>query len=372
MTSISPNVERSDALLIVTIDAERKYIELLVGVWLQKGYRTYSIWGDELLFCWPPSAWDEVKGLQDVDITLCTPIKLGGQIIGRIVLTGAAKNSVNQEFLDVEMSTICTYITMKTNFEQAARELVAQTQIKTEIDMAARIQQRLLPEKLPHIRGLDLYAHSRVAEQVGGEFYDFFVAQDHLVVAVGDVSGKGLPAALFMLMVRIALRTAAHALSISDPRDILVCANENLYDDFTERGVLATIFMGSYDADTRQLTYSNSAHSPVIYCPKDGQIRLLVPDTVPIGVLPTGTSLRQTIPFASGDLLVIGTDGVSECLNPEGEMFGNERLLKAVEALAHFPANQLGNKLFETIRLFVEDAFQADDQTFVIIKGMTP
>ncbi len=362
--------EGTDTFIMEAIRTNYEFISLRAEEWMRSGYRTYSIWGDELLFCWPPSAWDEVKKLQDADVTLFTHFKLGEQIIGRAVLTGGTKDLQAQELVAAEINLISVYLTLKTKFEYVARKLVAQAQLKTEIDMAAQIQQQFLPEQLPGVCGLDLYAHSCAARHVGGDFYDFFFSRNCLIFNVGDISGKGLPAALFMLMARVVLRTAAHALSTSDPKDILVCANENLYNDFTRIGILATIFVGNYDADTRQLTYSNGAHSPIIYYPQGGQARFLEADTPPLGVFPVCTSLNHTIPFEPGDLLVIGTDGLNECLNLQGEMFGNERLLKVVEDLARLPANQLGNKLFEAITLFAEGAHQADDQTLVVIKGV--
>ena len=361
--------ESKDAPLISTVRVNREHIAAMAQEWLRKGYSMFGIWGSSLLYCWPASAWDEMKTLKDEDVTLSASLKQGEEVIGRTVLLGGTATPTMQALLDAEVNTISMYLTMRTSFEQAARELVAQAQLKTEIDVVASIQQHLLLENLPQVPGLQIYAHSHPAQQVGGDFYDFFFSQGRMLFVVGDISGKGLPAALFMVMARIVLRTAARALSTSDPKDILLCANENLYDDFTDIGQLATVFVGSYDAVRREITYINAAHSPVIYCPKGGRARFLEADMMPLGVVPISTCQSQTLPLQAGDLLVIGSDGLNECRNVDGEMFGNERLLLAVEALAHFPADHLGNELFGTIALFSEGASQSDDQTLVVVKG---
>lgn len=361
--------ESKDASLRASVRVNREHITVTAEEWLRKGYRMYGIWGSSLLYCWPASAWDEMKGLSETDITISVPIELGEQVIGKTVLVGGTKDPVMQSLLYAQMNLVSQYLTMKTNFEQAAQELVAQAQLKAEIDVVANVQQHLLPESLPHVPGVDIFAYSRPAQQVGGDFYDFFFAQDRIVFVVGDISGKGLPAALFMVMARIVLRTAARMLSTCDPKDILLCANENLYDDFTYTGQLATVFVGCYDPIRRELTYVNAAHSPVIYYPKGGRARFLAADMIPLGVVSTTTCPSHTIPFQPGDLLIVGSDGLNECLNVDGERFGDERLLLAVRAVAHLPAGQIGKELFSTIGLFAEGASQSDDQTLVVVKG---
>jgi sigma-B regulation protein RsbU (phosphoserine phosphatase) len=260
---------------------------------------------------------------------------------------------------------------METRFEQAAIELIAQARLKTEIDMAARIQSHLLPQQIPQVHGLDIYAHSRPAEHVGGDFYDFSAYKDHpLVFAIGDVSGKGLPAALLMAMTRIVLHTAARSIPTVDPKAILIRVNEDLYEDFSEVGMFATVFIGSYNASSAQLIYANAGHSPIIYCPKGGPAVLLKADTLVLGVLPTSTCTNHVLPFRTNDVLVAGTNGLHESFNATGEIFGYERLLKAVETLAHLPSGLMASELLKTIRQFTRGYMQSDDQTFLIIKGV--
>jgi sigma-B regulation protein RsbU (phosphoserine phosphatase) len=239
------------------------------------------------------------------------------------------------------------------------------------MDMAAKIQLQLLPQQFPHINGLDIYAHSYPAEQVGGDFYDFSAYKDRpFVFAIGDVSGKGLPAALFMTMTRTVLHTTARSLPSIDPKAILTRVNEDLYEDFSEVGMFATAFAGCYDSHSARLSYANAGHSPIIYCPAGGPAILLEADAPMLGILPTSTCTNHVLPFRTNDILVAATDGLNESFNADGEMFGYERLLKTVETLAHLPSKQIGNELLKAINQFTRGYVQSDDQTFIIIKGV--
>ncbi|SRR5579884_106247 len=151
---------------------------------------------------------------------------------------------------------------------------------------------------------------------------------------------------------------------------ILRCISEELYEDFTEVGMFVTVFVGCYDARTAQLRYANAGHSPVIYCSNRGAATLLAADASVLGVLPTSTCTNQVLPFHEGDILLVGTDGLNESFNAQGEMFGYEHLLQTVEMLAHLPARELGRELLRTIAQFTQGYQQSDDQTFIVLKGM--
>lgn len=254
------------------------------------------------------------------------------------------------------------------------QEQVQQARDHVEMDLARRVQTGLLPQTLPEVPGLEIFAGSRTALHVGGDFYDFLPltdprdGSDRLWIAVGDASGKGIPAALVIAMVRTELRCTAQLLPDSTPRTLVAQANAHTYDDFTEIGMLVTLFAGSYEPHTRQLTFSNAGHSPVIYCPLNGSARLLEADGAPLGVLPMSYAENQHILLAPGDTLVIATDGFSEALHSSGEMFGSERLLRLVEASSGLSAEQIGLSLFDVINRFSGGHAQ-DDQTLVVIKG---
>jgi sigma-B regulation protein RsbU (phosphoserine phosphatase) len=249
------------------------------------------------------------------------------------------------------------------------------------MELAQRVQLRLLPQEIPRIAGLDVHARSRPALQVGGDFYDFITDGRHFTFTVGDVSGKGMPAALLMAMTRTALRSKSRFMTKASPAAIMERANVDLYDDFTEVGMFATTFVGQYLAQERRMIYANAGHSPVMYCPAGGPVRLLEADGPALGVLPTSLCETQSLALGPGDLLIVATDGLNEANSPDGELFGYDRLLGLVEALADRPAAEIATGLYAAVEQHGSGqspepgatfpaAHQDDDQTLVVIKGV--
>ena len=249
------------------------------------------------------------------------------------------------------------------------QETVEQAKLKAELALAARIQLQLLPQKLPRVAGLDISATCIPALDVGGDFFDFIGQPDGaFTFVVGDVSGKGVSAALLMAMTRTVIRSEAKFRPTMLPGKILGQANAHLYDDFTDVGMFATVFLGYFDPATQLLTYTNAGHSPVIYCPSRGKAALLKAKDLPLGTIPVNFSENMQLKFRPGDLLVVATDGLNEAQNVDKEIFGYDRLLKLVEATAHKSAKEIEAVLFEAINEFGVNCPQDDDQTLVVIK----
>lgn len=251
------------------------------------------------------------------------------------------------------------------------QETISQTRLQTEMKLAWDVQVRLLPQRPPVVKGLDIFARSRPASLVGGDFYDFITHPTRpFIFTVGDVTGKGMSAALLMTMTRTAIRSKATFMPRPSPVVLMNRSNEDLYDDFTEIGMFATVFLGQYEPEYRQILYSNAGHSPVIYRPANGPTRMLKADGPPMGGLPINLSGQQSIPFVPGDLLVVATDGFSEARDPGGQMFGYERLLRLVDEYAELSAAEIASALFNAVQRFTMNRPQEDDQTLVVIKGV--
>jgi phosphoserine phosphatase RsbU/P len=247
---------------------------------------------------------------------------------------------------------------------------LAQTRLQTEMELAHCVQSNLLPQRPPIIAGLDLWAGSRPASEVGGDFYDFIAKPGRpFTFTVGDISGKGMPAALLMAMTRAVTRNTSNGTPAPTPEMVIGFANQDMYDDFNDVSMFATIFVGQYDAGRHQLLYANAGHSPVIYCPAGGRAYLLEADGTALGIFPESLSQDQTLHFDPGDLLIVGTDGLNEARNGHDEMFGYDRLVDLVESLAGLPAQEIGNHLYSTVQDFSGAHPQDDDQTLVVIKG---
>lgn len=250
-------------------------------------------------------------------------------------------------------------------------ESIEQSKLQVEADLAQKVQLRLLPKTFPDVAGIDLWAGSEPASQVGGDFYAFVSNPGRpFTFCVGDVSGKGMPAALLMAMSRTVMHTKTNVSPTPSPAVILDECNSELYDDFTEVSMFATAFVGQLHKDNRYLMYANAGHSPVVFCPFDGPAVLLEADGTALGVLPTSLAEDQSIEFRKGDVLVVATDGFSEASNHDDEFFGYDRLLKVIKMLSKKNAKGIFDGLYHTINNFSAGRPQDDDQTMVVLKGV--
>ncbi len=258
------------------------------------------------------------------------------------------------------------------------QDRIAQVRLETEMALARRVQMNLLPKAPPALPGLGLFASTRPASHVGGDYFDFIAGPGgSTTILVGDVSGKGLSAALVMAMTRTILRSVvAHARRTSDlasspgPAALLSLVNDEMYDDLTELSMFATVFAIQHHPDSRRLVYANAGHSPVIYKPAGGPAGLLEADSPPVGVLRTIECEDRILELGPGDILVAATDGFNEARDCDDRLFGIERLIAYVEANAHLPAVSLGQTLFAAVEAHCDGAMQEDDQTLVIAKGV--
>ena len=248
-------------------------------------------------------------------------------------------------------------------------EVLEENRLRTEMEVAFEVQNQLLPEQPPYIAGLDIYAYSRPAMHVGGDFYDFHIREDgSLIFTVGDVSGKGMSSALMMGSTRQILNSKARDETIKTPRDLLSSALGDLYEDFMRVQMFATVFAGFYDPHTQQLIYANAGHSPIIYCAANGSAQFLEADSPPLGVLSTSLALNHKLQMFPGDCLMVATDGLSEAQNENEQQFGNDRLLDSMRRAYRDGAAHIAKLLFKDIDGFSLGAPQTDDQTLVIFK----
>ncbi len=250
------------------------------------------------------------------------------------------------------------------------RDNLRQAKLETELQMAAGIQARLLPQVMPRVAGLDIAGRSRPAQQVGGDFYDLARRGDQLFVFAGDVSGKGMSAALLMSIAHTVINNAMRFMPAPTAKTLMARINEDLYDDFTDVGMFATAFVGCFDPSSRAFTYANGGHSPVIYRPAGGPAHLLMADGTAVGVLPLSLCEEQCLLLGPGDLLVIATDGLCEAVDAGGRMFGYDRLLGLVDRLTEEPASLVVSAMLEAVERFAAGCPQADDQTLVVLKGV--
>jgi sigma-B regulation protein RsbU (phosphoserine phosphatase) len=252
-----------------------------------------------------------------------------------------------------------------------AAEAAQRASINRELEIAREVQERLLPQQIPAVPGITLAGTCRPAQAVGGDYYDVIeLGERRFGLAVGDVSGKGISAALLMASLRACLRTMT-VIGQSDLAKLMERLNGLVYES-SATNRYATFFFAIFDAATRELCYVNAGHNPplVIRASTDestGPVRLEAGGPV-IGLLPNATYNEQSITFESGDLLLAYTDGISEAMNESDEEWGEERLIRAAQSVHGCCAEQVLTAIFTAAREFTGNTPQHDDMTLLVLK----
>jgi len=250
-----------------------------------------------------------------------------------------------------------------------ARETAQREKLNREVEIAREVQQRLFPQKLPAIPGLDYSGACRPALGVGGDYYDFLALPDgRLGVAVGDVSGKGIAAALMMATLQASLR--GEALRGSENLGRMIAGVNRLVFDASTANRYATFFYAEYEPQRRTLTYVNAGHNPPMLfrtCGKGAGVeRLEVGGTV-IGLLESFPFQQASVTIEPGDLLVAYTDGVSEAMNPDDEEWGEARMMETLERCRGLGAARIIEYVMAGADTFASGAPQHDDMTLVVL-----
>ncbi|HEY6250022.1 MAG TPA: GAF domain-containing SpoIIE family protein phosphatase, partial [Candidatus Angelobacter sp.] len=249
-------------------------------------------------------------------------------------------------------------------------EVAQRERMNREVEIAREVQERLFPQQLPAIAGLDFTGACRPALGVGGDYYDFLELPDgHLGIALGDVSGKGIGAALLMASLQASLRAEASR-APQDLAGLVGSLNRLVYQSSTSNRY-ATFFYAQYDPGKRLFTYVNAGHNPPMLFRKNGAgqeiLRLTTGGTV-VGLLESFPYQQESLQLVPGDVLVAFTDGISEAMNPSDEEWGEERLMETLQAGAELPAKELLSKILEAADGFAAGARQHDDMTLVILR----
>ncbi|MDD1719373.1 MAG: SpoIIE family protein phosphatase [Methanoregulaceae archaeon] len=241
-----------------------------------------------------------------------------------------------------------------------------------ELEIAAEIQRSFLPETIPQMEGYDIAGTSIPAKEVGGDFFDVVplqvtrISDRHMGLLVADVSGKGVPAALFMALSRVVVRVSATWSGV--PSEVIRQANESISAD-SKTGMFVTLFYGVLDQVEKNFTYVNAGHNPpIVYRAATGAMEELEGTGIAIGLMDDSEYQQADISLASGDLIVLYTDGVTEAINEKEEMFGEERLMETIRASVAEPAAKIQENIISAVTAFSGTAPQYDDITLVVVR----
>jgi serine phosphatase RsbU (regulator of sigma subunit)/catechol 2,3-dioxygenase-like lactoylglutathione lyase family enzyme len=248
----------------------------------------------------------------------------------------------------------------------AVEKKEAERRAAQELEIATQIQARLFPQMHPEVRGLEYCGACIQAHQVGGDYYDFLdLGRDRLGLVIGDISGKGIGAALLMANLQANLRGQS-AIASSDPERFLRAANRLFYDN-TPISAFASLFFAAYDGDQKSLTYVNCGHLPGLILQKGSSVERLASSCTLLGLFDDLACNRSECTLQPGDLLALYTDGVTEAFNDREEEFGEERLIEVLDRRRDLPATALAAAVVDEVRRFSPQE-QSDDITLIVAK----
>jgi len=277
--------------------------------------------------------------------------------LGVLIFAFIIKNLENERKMQAEKDTL-------------VREMAKKN---TELAIAAEIQQSFLPKTIPKVEGFDVAGKSVMAKEVGGDFFDVIpfevvsLGSKRMGILIADVSGKGVPAALFMALSRIIVRVSA-TWHRDDPAQAIYQANNLIAADATQ-GMFVTLFYGILDHDKKTITCVNAGHNPpILYRAADGTLIEFEGTGMALGAKENSPYTSKAFPLAADDVLVLYTDGITEANNEQGAMYGEDRLRAVITSSAGRAAGEILDAILADVKIFSGSAPQYDDITLMVIR----
>ncbi|MFV0388405.1 MAG: SpoIIE family protein phosphatase [Pyrinomonadaceae bacterium] len=279
--------------------------------------------------------------------------------------TPTYEHTFTEEHLNI-LTTLASVASIRVANARLLDEGLEKQRLEHELALATEIQQRFQPSAPPLIQGYEFQGISFACYEIGGDYYDFIARKNgKMLVALGDVSGKGTAAALLMS----SLHAAIHAQAVANRSlEEIVCSVNDYLSFNTPSNRFVTFFVGELDPETGEMPYINAGHNPPLIARNTGVVNELDSGGFPLGIMPGTEYDLGKISLASGDGLVVFSDGVSEATNIEGEEFGVERLTEVVRGNLHRSASGIRDKIESALSGFTKTAAANDDITMVIVK----
>lgn len=316
-----------------------------------------------------PGSDERFKGvLWDDRITsvLCVPLLIKSQLTG--ILTVFNKKG-DENFTAEDQRLLAILASQSAQVVENARlheEEHNYMRMQEELRLASDIQLGLLPKENPNVPGYDIYGFSLPAHTVGGDYYDFIVQDDeHFAVCLGDVAGKGLPAALVMSNMQATIRGQARPEHM--PGECLTLSNQLLFHSTTSNK-FATLFYGQLHVHSHEFFYANAGHNRPLLVKSNGDMEKLDTAGLALSIVEHETYENDKVVFEPGDMLLIYSDGITEAMNANSDEFEEDRLVNVVKDNLTQSAEDIVMAVNATVQDFVDGAEQSDDMTIVIIK----
>jgi phosphoserine phosphatase RsbU/P len=313
--------------------------------------------------------------IQKVGARLLVQIRLKDELVG-ILSLGPRRAEFQYSQTDRELlMSIAAQLALVIDNARLTERIVAQERLRRELALAAEVQQRLLPSDSPGGLSLEVAGFCEPARGVGGDYYDFIDFDSlQLGVAIADVAGKGMPAALLMSTVQATLRslTALNGLPAPATPELaqMVGKLNRLIFNSTNGAHYVTFFYASFDQSSRLLTYVNAGHNPPLFlrAGTTTDFRPLTAGGLVAGAFEHAKYDQESVQMASDDLLFMYTDGLTEALSRDGEEFGDDRIKETLAAYSTMSVNQIRDEVVKRVKDWCVGAPLYDDLTFVVMK----
>lgn len=293
------------------------------------------------------------------------PLVVKGNLIGYL----AVFNKKNEEFTEQDRRLLSIIGSQSAQILENARLLEEEKTLiglKEELKLASQIQRKLLPDHPPQLTGFQVFAINIPAKSVGGDYYDFLsLSNNRLAFCVGDITGKGMPAAMLMANLQATFRS-----QILVDEECAICMkriNTLLYRN-TESTKFATMFYGILTPETGILNYANAGHDTPILFRADGQPLSLETTGLILGIFDDSDYTNASVQLSAGDLLLLYSDGITEAMDPDLEMYGVDRLRELVQVNRERPVSEIGELILQDIITHAKNAVQSDDITLLLLK----
>jgi phosphoserine phosphatase RsbU/P len=306
-------------------------------------------------------------GVQNTQITslMCVPMFVKSRMIGMITLINKIDGAFTVE--DKRLLSICAAQSAQVleNARLYEQEAVL-VRLQDEMNLAAQIQANLLPRSEIKIPGLLIVGKTIPAKVVGGDFYDVVTLSDgSAVIWLGDISGKGMPAALLMANIQGVLRS--QTMMNNNIEDSIHFVNNSMCEN-SESEKFATVFYAKFNSATNQFSFISAGHNNLIHITKESEVKNYNSDDIPLGIYMDQKFNEKSIDVSPDDLLIVFSDGITEAKNIRDELYGEQNLVEIIKNNKDLPPQKIIAKVFTSVSGFTKNEPQYDDQTILIIK----
>jgi sigma-B regulation protein RsbU (phosphoserine phosphatase) len=296
---------------------------------------------------------------------MVVPIVTNERIIGVFSIESNELDAYDEDDLEL-LDAFASLAAISIERARQHKEILEKRKLEEEISIARRIQKTFLPNRNPQMPGFDISGINIPSEKVGGDYYDFIpIIENQVGIAIGDVSGKGIPAALIMASFRASL--IAEIRNNYAIRSIMFKVNNLLFES-TESDIYVTAVYGVLDTKNKIFTFTNGGHNAPIFRHVDGRMEYLLEGGVALGTFENSKYEERPLGLNPGDIIVFYTDGVTEAKNEKEEEFGTKRLKQVINDSYHLSASEIQNNIYQAVKDFTGNLPQADDLTMIVIK----